>query len=255
MKKLLRVLGVVAALAVIAVVFIVSKLDPQALGAEIMRRVNESGAAELQAERFDLSVRNGLYLQSATIGAPLPSGRLDASVDEMRLVHSLPPLLQGQVVIRAIELDHPSITLTTSDAAASGSESTETAPAEEPASTPDAEPSATDGEAAGKKLELSIERLSIKDGAFVAQTEGASAPDFELGGVNIEFDEIRFNPNTSPVHALTASGSLEVKSLRFGATEATGERGRLALGDGMARIEGLGLQTAAAVVQVKNLTV
>lgn len=109
-----RVVLAVLALALIgaaALLVLAARFDPEALGQAVLRKLNATGATEVEARRFSLNPLTGLRIDDATARGELSAGRFTASLESLRLEHEPWSLLRGELVVRELVLRAPVVTL------------------------------------------------------------------------------------------------------------------------------------------------
>ena len=111
MKKLLLGLLVVGGIGLALVVFLVSRLDPEALGERLIVQINQQSGIQLEAAGSSLHPLRGLELTDVRGTGRLESGEIQAKVALLRARHQLLPLLRGELVIDEILLQKPTIEL------------------------------------------------------------------------------------------------------------------------------------------------
>ena len=125
MRKLASIIAAVAALVVAGVVLLVSRIDSESVGHEVVRQANAIDGVELSVSDFDLGIFSGLRLGKTKAALDMPSGRVDAELESLTFEHELMPLLRGQVSVKQIRLDGPVLALVSREGAAAGSDAAE----------------------------------------------------------------------------------------------------------------------------------
>ena len=64
-KRILLVIGGIILILVGIVAFLLWRLDPEDLGQEVIRRVNEKGGMQLEAETFSIKPLQGIFIDNA----------------------------------------------------------------------------------------------------------------------------------------------------------------------------------------------
>ena len=178
MRKLAPIVGAVAALVVGGAVLLVSRIDSESIGQEVVRQANAIDGVELSVADFDLGIFSGLRLGQTKAALDMPSGRVDVELESLTLEHELMPLLRGHVSVKQIRLDRPVLALVSRESAAGGSD------AAEPESTVSTEESA---------LSLSIQQIVVSDGRISASSEDVEGS-LEADGINVKLTDIALDP-------------------------------------------------------------
>ena len=187
MKKLLMACGVVVVLLIVAVVALLIKLDPEALGEEVLRRVNATEGTQLEAQRFSLHVLKGLELEQAHATTELAAGPLEVGLERLLLEHRLAPLLKGQVVVDKVLLEKPQIEWIT--------RAEPEAEAAEPVPEPAPKTSEQSGEAEKRGLTVAVSEIRIREGSLTVRTMGSQDPGLTVSGFNLDLLDARLDPS------------------------------------------------------------
>ncbi len=240
MRKQALIVAAVAALIVGAAVLLVSRIDSESIGKELVRQANAIDGVELSVTDFDLGIFSGLRLGKTKATLDMPSGRVDAELESLTFEHELMPLLRGQVSVKQIRLDRPVLVLVSRDAAASGSPGGATP---EPA-----------GSAAASPLSVAIQQVLVRDGRISASAENVEGS-FEADGIDVTWTDIALDPSAGPaVLGLSAKGTLAVESVRFGGLSGGHLTGEMTIAKGVLKatavLRGGGGQVTAESFQV-----
>ena len=219
MRKLSLIVGAVPALLVGGAIILVARIDSEAIGQEVVRQANAIDGVELSVKDFDLGIFSGLRLGETRAALDMPAGRVDAQVERLIFEHELLPLLRGQVSVKQIRLDRPVLVLVSREAAASGGSA-----AAEPAA-----PAPT----AGSPLSVAIQQILLRDGRISARAEDVEGS-FEVDGLDVTLTDIALDPSAGPAAlGLSAKGTLEADSVRFGGLRAGRVTGEMTLTKGV----------------------
>jgi hypothetical protein len=244
-KKLLvgaALLGGVVLVA-IAVAFFVDFDSPE-LGEAVLEKANEATGVQLTVERYRLNLIRGLELEDVEATSSLPGGVLKAHLDGLVLKHRLLPLLTGRVAVEQILLLGPEVELI--EGAAKGKkraapkpkreskspspESSETSESGESGDTGD-EPPPEPSEGGGLALEIS--EILIEDGSIRMRREGTDQGSTSIEGLDVRLRDLSFDPRAlSPLHGISAKGSLGIRELTLDATQVREVRGQLEMDQG-----------------------
>ncbi len=219
MRKLAQIVGGAVALFVVAVVVLVSRIDSESIGQEIVRQTNAIDGVELSVNDFDLGLFSGLVLGETTAALDMPAGRVDAKVERLVFEHELMPLLRGQVSVRQIRFDRPVLLLVSREAAGAG-----------PHGGAGPAPSASE---AAPPLSVAIQQILVRDGRLSARSEEVEGS-FEAEGIGVTLTDIALDASAGPAAlGLSAKGTLEVDSVRFGAINAGRVTGEMTIAAGV----------------------
>ena len=116
-KRILLVIGGIVLILIGIVGFILWRLDPEELGQEVIRRVNDKGGMQLEAETFSIKPLQGIFIDKAHVSGETPSGSVSAEVAEVIIEYELLPILQKELVINRIIIDQPQAELISRPAA------------------------------------------------------------------------------------------------------------------------------------------
>ena len=83
MRKQALIVAAVAALIVGAAVLLVSRIDSESIGKELVRQANAIDGVELSVTDFDLGIFSGLRLGKTKATLDMPSGRVDAELESL----------------------------------------------------------------------------------------------------------------------------------------------------------------------------
>jgi hypothetical protein len=223
----------------VLVVFLVDFNSP-ALGARLLREVSERAGIHLTAEGFRLNLARGLRLDKVRLVTDSPSGRLTITADGLLAEHRLLPLLRGQVEVDRVVLYSPHIELVTPP----------TAGAKPPAPIPvspvlpqTVPPPAPSPAGAQSSIALRVDRIKLQDGVLVTRTEGSTAADVEIRGLDVELRDLALD-SAAPtgVQAFSATGDLRTREILISTLRATDGAGVVKLGAGHFRLENLNLK-------------
>ncbi len=164
-----RVVLAVLALALIgaaALLVLAARFDPEALGQAVLRKLNATGATEVEARRFSLNPLTGLRIDDATARGELSAGRFTASLESLRLEHEPWSLLRGELVVRELVLRAPVVTLVSTPRAPAGGrpEAQRTLPP------PAGEPGPT------RRIRFAISRIEASGCQLFSRAEGGMPP-------------------------------------------------------------------------------
>jgi len=201
MRKLAPIVVAVAALVVGGAVLLVSRIDSESIGKEVVRQANAIDGVELSVTDFDLGIFSGLRLGKTKATLDMPSGRVDAKLESLTFEHELMPLLRGQVSIKQIRLDRPILALVSRESAAAGSDAAEQ------------ESAVSAGKSA---LSVAIQQIVVSDGRISASSEDVEGS-LEADGINVKLTDIALDPTAgSAALGLSGAGTLDVASVRLG---------------------------------------
>jgi hypothetical protein len=143
----------IAALAAAALV----EIDSPRLGRALLDRAGAATGATLSAERFRMKLSRGVILRGVRASAPLPSGRVEAEIEELVFEARWLPLLFGRAEVTRLRLLRPHVRLADARGRPAPSPGT---------STP-----------AGALL---VRRLTIEDGRLEMPARGISVQDVDV---------------------------------------------------------------------------
>jgi hypothetical protein len=229
--------GIVLLLVVlVAVVFLVD-FDSPRLGQALLDEVGARTGLQMQADGFRLNLWRGLRMDGVRFATDGPSGHLTVQAAGFLAEHRLPSLLQGRVEIERIVVYEPRIELVTPE---------EEAPAVQvqPALVPHSATGANANET-GKPTEgpaLAVDRIWLRGGTLATRVEGATAPDVEIRGLDVELRDLALLDAPTALQGLRAQGDLHTGEILLGGLRATEGSGKLRLADGHFRLEEFGMK-------------
>jgi hypothetical protein len=238
MRKLAWLGGGIALLlvALVAVVFLVD-FDSPHLGKALLDEVGARTGLQLEAEGFRLNLWRGLRMDGVRFATDGPSGRLTVQAAGFLAEHRLPSLLRGRVEIERIVVYEPRIELVTPE---------EEAPAVpvQPALAPHSATGANANEAEepAEGPVLAVDRIWLRGGTLATRVEGATAPDVEIRGLDVELRDLALLDAPTALQGLRAQGDLHTGEILLGGVRATEGSGTLRLADGHFRLEEFGMK-------------
>lgn len=239
-KKLLLVAAIALGVLVvaIAVAFLVDFDSPE-LGEAVVAKANEATGARFTVGRYRLNLIRGLELEDVGVRTTLPGAELAAQLDGLVLKHRLLPLLFGKVAVEQIVLLRPQVELIEGVEAKRDVPRRRAGEAGEPHSETRSEgeegeevlPEEAPGEVGG--LELEIAEIRIEDAAIRVRRGDAEEAATTVDGLNVLLQDLSYRPGAlSVIHALSASGSLDIDALSLDSTEVREVSGGLRLDNG-----------------------
>jgi hypothetical protein len=251
MNRILKYVAIaVAVLVAVLLGVLYYPFDSPGLGRAISDAVAKATGAQLQASGFRLQIARGLTLSDLKLSTETPGARISLQMDELALNHRLWPLLRGEVEVRQIVLDGPTVELTSKPAPAQPASTPAPPPAPEapppPSATP-APPPAQSGASApgGRPMRLAVERFAILNGRVTLRTEGDANPKADLTGLALELGDIVIDPSASPAFmGLAGAGELTIDSIAWAEGSFTDVQGAMAVRQGRAELKGVGLRSA-----------
>lgn len=261
-----RLLLAIVALAVIAIGVIgvgLWRLDPEALGARFIERINKQSGIRVEAERFSLQALRGLEMIDAEISGEVESGRLHAQVARVRMKHQVLPLLWGVVMIDEILLVEPAIDLVTRKAEGSkrARRDTDASKRRSRKRRLQAKKEAASGSAAEPQgrtdpLRLSIESLAIQDGSLSIHSRKGDDLEFLAEELNLVLGGLVLDPGaTTTAEAVSGQGNFDTGRIAHGDLQALRSGGRIRIAAGMAELTELEVRSANADLILSRLTV
>ena len=253
-KKLLLIVLILALLAIGAVAYLILTLDPAELGQKLIRRINQSGTVQMQAESFEISPLKGLYLQNARVEGALASGRMSAGVARIVVDYRLLPILQGEVVVDQIVIEQPRILLVSSAVDPEAEASRGRGSGKRRTADRDAGSQADSQSEPGSKPSVTITAFRIEDGSAVFRVEGDESSETVISGIDLRLKDFRLDSSVAdPLLGLAAAGSIEIDRISDGERTILGSRGRITIDRGQVAITELGVETDHAELEVSQL--
>ncbi|MGH9324996.1 MAG: hypothetical protein ACRD21_02310 [Vicinamibacteria bacterium] len=218
---MVKKLAVIALVLAVLLVFLASReWDSPKLGQAVLDRVGTMAGMEMKAEGFRLNLLRGIVLENVEAKSSSEGQNLTFHFDRLLLEHRLIPLLSGTVAVDRILLEKPRFELVQTDAQKG-------APGKEEPKTPAEGESPEDGKAA---VALEVKQIRIEDGSLsVKNAKGEEKT--RVVGLDLEMENVGFDPNASSLAALSAEGTLSVEDIRFDALLLTETEGRFRLAD------------------------
>jgi hypothetical protein len=256
-KKILLIIGGIILILVGIVAFLLWRLDPEALGQEVIRRVNEKGGMQLEAQTFSIKPLQGIFIDQAHLYGDAPAGTVSADVDKVTIEYELLPILQKKLVINRIVIEKPQAELVSKPA-------TESAPASEPDGAEPAAESATEEETlsaepaaqeeGGFKPALAIEEVRIENAALTVRTEDTDSAEMAITGLSLELHDFFVDSAaTQPLVGLDARGGIRFEQVQAEDLTIQGGHGDIFMHNGQVSISDLGVETSNASLNVATL--
>ncbi len=159
---------------ILALGLALAQIDLNAIKEQLVQRVSSEMGLQIEMDSIGFSFSHGLGFKCEKVEVRSPDGNR-FSVDRLHLLAEWGPLLQGELKIKSIALEHPEATLTLPEPSAgpapvSGEKQEEKLPAQTELIDPAALKSAT-GQL--KKTQLSIEELIISGGKITLIRAGS----------------------------------------------------------------------------------
>jgi hypothetical protein len=256
-KKILLIIGGIVVVLIGIVAFLLWRLDPEELGQEVIRRVNEKGGMQLEAETFAIKPLQGIFIDNAHLSGDAPAGTVSAEVAKVIIEYELLPILQKELVINRIVVEQPQAELVSRPAAEPVPES-QPAEAEPSADEPAvAEPAPTEGSAeaeGGFKPSVAIQEVRIENASVSARTEGVEGGEMAIEGLSLELHDFYVDPAaTQPLVGLNARGGIRIDQIQADDMTIKGGRGDIGIHNGQVAVSDLGVETSNASLNVAVL--
>lgn len=256
-KKILLVIGGIILILIGVVGFILWRLDPEELGQEVIRRVNDKGGMQLEAETFAIKPLQGIFIDKAHVSGETPSGSISADVAEVIIEYELLPILQKELVINRIIIEQPQAELISRPAAepAAESESAESDVAAKESVEIEATPAEAPGETdSGFKPSVAIEEVRIENASLSARTEGGDGGGVAIQGLGLELHDFYVDSAaTEPLLGLNARGGIRIDQIQADDMTIQGGRGDIGIHNGQITVSDLGVETSNASLNVAAL--
>ena len=257
-KKILLVIGGIILVLIGIVAFIFWRLDPEELGQEVIRRVNEKGGMQMQAETFSIKPLQGVFIDNAQLSGEAPAGSVSADVTEVIIEYELLPILQKELVISRIIVDQPRVELISRPAVEPTPETEPVdtgVPAEERVPPAEAAPAEAPVEdEGGFKPSVAIQEVRIENASFLAKTEGADGGSLAIDGLGLELHDFYVDSAASePLLGLNARGGIRIDQVRTDDMTIKGGRGDIGIHNGQIAVSDLGVETSNASLNVAAL--
>ena len=255
-KKLFLIIGGILLVLVGLVAFLLWRLDPEELGQEVIRRVNEKGGMQLQADTFSIKPLQGIFIDNAHLEGDAPAGSISADVGNVAIEYELLPILQKQLVINRIVIEQPRAELVSKPAAGPPGE-----PQASPSQTTseegvaqEAPADATAADEGGFKPSLAIDEVRIENASLAVKTEGGDGSDLAISGLTLQLNDFFVDSAVSqPLMGLTARGSMQLDQIELDGKTIQGGRGTMGIHDGQVAIKDLGVETPNASLNVSAI--
>ena len=220
-KKIIA--GVTVVLVIAVIVLALVPFDSPELGRRLLARLGERTGMELEADAFRFSLLRGVTIRGICGASHGVESDLDLEIDAVTLEHRLLPLLRGDLVFDRIDVDHPRVELHSKDPGnLAGAAAVPGALA------------AHDPDDSGPRLVISS--MSVRDGAFVAVSDGE--PGMEIRGLRLEIDELRVEPSATGPARLSGHGTIATEAIRLGELVARESEGPVKLEGGKVILDG-----------------
>jgi hypothetical protein len=238
-KKVWLAGGAAVLMATASTVFFVD-FDSPRLGKVLLDEVSARTGLRIEADHFRWNLVRGLRMDGVRVTSESPSGRLTLRAEGFLAEHRLLPLLRGRVKIDRIVIHEPRVELVTPPKKA-----VRRAPLAKPVweETPPSAVARQDaGAQPGDGPALAVDSIRLEGGTLDIRTEGATAPDLEIRGLNVELRDLALADAPTAIQRLRAEGDLRTGEILLGSLKATEGSGKLRLADGHFFLEGFGLK-------------
>jgi AsmA-like C-terminal region len=220
-RSVLTVLAAALLLAVAALSLV--EFDATRLGRAVLQRAGAVTGGTLTARSFRLRPLRGLVLDGVEAGAAFTGGRASASIDRLVLDHRPLRLLWGEVAVDRLVFERPHVRLAEAASARAAAPPAAAAPL--------------------GRLSLRVSRIDIEEGTVELQAAGAPGPVL-VRGLDLRLRDVALDPGPAPLlAALSGTGDVRVAEVSFARTRALDVRGRVRLGGGRLKTDGVRLRT------------
>ncbi len=267
MKRLLALFVLLAVVVGVGVWFFVRRFDTGQIAEAVSRQIASRTGVTLTPQAVSLGPIAGLVLEDVSVVGGIEAGTIQGTVETIRLRHRLLPLLWGELVIRSIELNGPSVELISrparqrqADAAPthlSKKERRERRRAErleKELSVSGAPPPRPDAQTLG--LRLSIERAELRGGEFVARTSDSEEVDLRIADLVLDLRDLKFEPATTVSgERWSGRGTFRCGRVRQGDLEFESAVGSVAAGEGRLELSDVEVRSANGRLRPAEVTV
>lgn len=256
-KKVLLVVGGILLSLFGVVAFILWRLDPEELGQEVIRRVNDKGGMQLEAEAFSIEPLQGIFIDNAHLSGYAAAGRVSADVAKVIIEYELLPILKKELVIDRIIVEQPQAKLVSRPASESAPESEPSAaepPAQETTGAAAASAEATTEADDGFQPSVAINEFRIENASLDVVTEETEGGKLAIQGLDLELGDFYIDSAaTEPLLGLTARGGIRIEQITADDMTIQGGRGDVSIQDGQVAVRDIGVETANASLNVAKL--
>ena len=233
MRRVLVAVAVLFVGLVVAALALVSGVDGELVGRELLRRANEIDGVTIATRDIRLALFSGLELTEATASVEFESNRLELELDRLTLEHDLWSLLLGRVVISKVVLEKPHLELRPAASAAAHDR-----PADRRSAGRGDRSPPRPSEPARDELAIAITSWRIEDGSLrIFGAESADA-DLEIDGLTLDLHDLSFD-RAAGLSGMSAAGSFRAAEIRSaGSTVGQAAAGEVLLEGGRLRLEG-----------------
>ena len=240
MKLVKRVaLGAVLLLVLLVVVVWSVDVDATAMGRSALRAASASTGTRFKGSQFHFNLFRGLRIEGIDAGASFPSVRYELAIPETRFEHHLTPLLRRQVAIERVVVKKPRVEFVY------GLPIENEAPPSPVRSDPPSQRSGAEGPSPPRSpnlspnLSMTPSEIVIQDGTIYLRDARRRGNDVTVGGLDLALSgpEVATGALTL-LHAITGSGVLAARALRFGDMQARDASAALSMAGGRIDLEG-----------------
>jgi len=232
-------------------------VDAAAMGRSVLREASASTGIRLQGSQFHFNLFRGLRIEGVEAGASFPSMRYDLAIPEVLFEHRLTPLLRRQVAIARVVAKNPLVTLVyglpiESEAPGPRRERPSRPPAAE-APGPELSPNVS------PTFSITLSELVIRGGTISVRDAGRQGDGVTVIGLDLTLTDPQVATGAlTLLHAITASGVLDLRELHVGDTEARDASATLSMAGGRIDLEGevlleLGVATGSVHLDFNTL--
>jgi uncharacterized protein involved in outer membrane biogenesis len=242
MKKTLLVLGVIFFLVALtmAMVVLFMEFDLPELGNMALARAGDMTALELRAAGFRLSLARGLIWEDVEATLRFPGVRARIRIEKMVLEHRLLPLLTGKLVVRRVLLERPRLEI--SKTQPTRLDRSSLPPEREESTKVDVPPVAP--KASRLEIALLVSEIGLRDGLILIRGVHQNEVAFFVDGLQAEMRNLSFYRGALTIlHALTAVGELQARTVTLDSKRARNLKGALDLQRGRIELVDLKITT------------
>ena len=210
--------------------------DASNLGQSILNQMSKTTGLILDADRFRFNLLEGLILEGVRTSEGFPGARYRIKIERLTLSQRWLSLLKGDLVFESLIIERPVLEIST------GVKRNVSATIKR--STQSSLPLFSNQRILGSHTEiknnqrrraptLDVQEMRVIDGSIIHRKEGTNALMLSSRGLGLELQEPAFEPQAlTPLHGLSAVGSIEIQELSIQDTTVRTVSGNLRMARG-----------------------
>jgi hypothetical protein len=251
-KRILLGIFIVGLLAAAVVVYLMVTLDPEVLGQKLIQQINQQGGLQIQAESFQISPFQGLYIENAHVEGKLASGDVTSDIARVVVDYQLLPILKGEVIVDQIVVEQPELVVVSSSSKTRSGASGGKKRSKEPSDPTAADPAVPHEPSSAPPVTIS--EFRVENASIISRIEGPTPSETTITGLDLQLDDFYLDSSVvDPLLGLTADGSIQIEQISADNLAIQGSRGKISAQRGRVLITDFGVDTDNASLEISSL--